>query len=96
MEFRIVLTDEASHNLDEIARTDPRKLLKVYKALGLLQTNLRHPSLHTHEFQSLKGPNGEKVFEAYVESKTPAAYRLFWYHGPEKEQITVFAITPQP
>jgi len=37
---------------------------------GFLETNLRHPSLNTHEFRSLKGPNGEKVFEAYVRKNT--------------------------
>jgi len=34
-----------------------------------METNLRHPSLDTHEFTSLKGP------------KTPCAYRIFWYYG---------------
>jgi hypothetical protein len=45
---------------------------------------------------SLKGPNGEKVFEAYAEQRTPAAYRVFWYYGPSKGIITIFAITSHP
>ena len=45
---------------------------------------------------SLKGPHKEKVFEAYAEQKTPAAYRIFWYYGPEKNQITTISITPHP
>lgn len=49
-----------------------------------IETNLRHPSLNTHEFRSLKGPNGEKVFEAYAQQKTSGAYRVFWYYGPER------------
>jgi len=36
------------------------------------------------------------VFEAYAESKTPAAYRIFWYDGPGKNEITIIAITPHP
>jgi hypothetical protein len=44
----------------------------------------------------LKGPQGEKVFEAYAEQSTPAAYRVFWYYGPEENRITVIAITPHP
>jgi len=44
----------------------------------------------------LKGPNGEKVFEAYAEQKTPAAYRVFWFYGPSRGKITIFAITPHP
>jgi hypothetical protein len=45
---------------------------------------------------SLKGPGGKKVFEAHAEQSTPAAYRVFWCYGPEKNQITIVAITPQP
>jgi hypothetical protein len=48
------------------------------KALGMLEANPRHPGLNTHKFVSIKGPNGEEVFEAYAENKTPAAWRIFW------------------
>ena len=64
--------------------------------LALLETNPRHPGLNTHKFSSLKGPGGEDVFEAYEENKTPAAWRVFWYYGPDKRQITILAITPHP
>jgi hypothetical protein len=68
----------------------------VKKTLTFLAKNPRHNSLQTHEYESLKGPNGEKVFEAYAEQKTPAAYRVFWYYGPAKGVITIVAITPHP
>jgi hypothetical protein len=56
------------------------KILKaVQRTLGLMETNLRHPSLNSHEFESLKGPKGEKVFEVYAQQKTPGAYRILWY-----------------
>ena len=96
MEFRIILTDTAATACVDLGQTDPSKLKKVYKTFGLLQMNPKHPSLQTHEYRSLKGPNGEKVFEAYVESKTPAAFRVFWYYGPERDTITVVAVTPHP
>ncbi len=38
----------------------------------------------------------EKIFEAYAEQATPAAYRIFWYYGPDENQITIIAITPHP
>jgi len=44
----------------------------------------------------LKGPKGEEIFEAYAEQSTPAAYRIFWYYGPELTQITIIAITSHP
>ncbi|MBF0568728.1 MAG: hypothetical protein HQK95_07645 [Nitrospirae bacterium] len=68
----------------------------VKKAIRLLAQNPKHPGLNTHEFTTLKGPNGEKVFVAYAEQSTPAAYRIFWHYGPGKEQITILAITPHP
>jgi hypothetical protein len=80
-------------------KNDPsqRKRYKaVKKTIQLLAENPRHNSLQTHEFLSLKGPNGEKIFEAYAEQKTPAAYRVFWYYGPGKGQITVIAVTSHP
>lgn len=68
----------------------------VKKALCLLAENPRHKSLQTHEFTSLKGPKGKKVFEACAEQATPAAYRIFWYYGPEKDQITILAVAKHP
>jgi hypothetical protein len=68
----------------------------VKEALTFLAMNPRHPSLQTHEYESLNGPNGENVFEAYAQHKTPAAYRIFWYYGPGRHGITVLAITSHP
>jgi plasmid stabilization system protein ParE len=94
----LIFTPQADADLREIENNPAqRDILKaVRKCLGLLETNLRHPSLNTHEFRSLKGSNGEKVFEAYAQQKTPGAYRVFWYYGPERGMITIVAITPHP
>jgi hypothetical protein len=94
--FELIFTPQADSDLREI-ENDPSKkdiLKAVRKTLGFMETNLRHPSLNTHEFSSLKGPIGEKLFEAYVQQKTPVAYRIFWYYGPDRKQITIVAITP--
>jgi hypothetical protein len=53
------------------------------------------------------GPNGEDVWESYVENKTPAGWRAFWCYGPDElghedpsgrtiKIITVVAIAPNP
>ena len=96
--FELIFTPQADSDLREI-ENDPSKkdiLKAVRKTLGFIETNLRHPSLNTHEYTSLKGPRGEKVFEAYAQQQTPAAYRIFWYYGPDRKQITIAAITPHP
>jgi len=98
MQFKLLFTDQASSNYDALEKS--KALLKrfkaVRKALGYLETNPRHPSLNTHKYDSIHGPNSEEVFEAYAENKTPAAYRIFWYYGPNKNEITIVAITPHP
>jgi hypothetical protein len=76
---------------------------QVRKALGYLEIDPHHPSLHTHEFTSLTGANGEKVFEAYAQNNTPGADRIFWCYGPDETKgkrrvpvITILAITRHP
>jgi hypothetical protein len=96
--FELQFTERASNQLDALESDDglAKRLKAVRKALGLLESNPRHPGLNTHKFESIKGPNGEEVFEAYAENKTPAAWRIFWIYGPGRNQITVVAITPHP
>ena len=96
MNFRIQLTESAEQTLEDLAQSDPKKHRKVLKTLALMETNLRHPGLKTHKYDSLVGPNKEEVFEAYVENRTPGAFRIFWYYGPDSGVITVFTITPHP
>jgi hypothetical protein len=70
------------------------------KCVRLMLENPRHPGLKTHEFHSIENPFDKKtkVFEAYVQNRTPGAYRLFWCYGPAPPtgEITIIAITPHP
>ncbi len=102
--FELEWTDKAKETYDLLKGDASRKnrYKAVKKTLKFLARNPRHNSLQTHEYVSLKGPNGEKVFEAYAQQKTPAAYRVFWYYGPDETAedgkripiITILAITP--
>lgn len=71
---------------------------QIKKTLQHLQENPRHPGLETHPYSSLEHPwdSSQKVFEAYIQNRTSAAYRVFWCYGPEKKQITIIAITAHP
>lgn len=105
MNRELHFTPEALCNLEHLEH-DPASrgtLNQVRKTLGLLETNLRHPSLATHRFHSLAGPNGEEVFEAYAQNRTPGAYRVFFMYGPDRTEgsrriavLTIIAITPHP
>ena len=71
---------------------------QVHKTLQLLRNDPKHPGLRTHEYHSLDHPYDPsgKVFEAYVQHRTPGAYRVFWCYGPGRGELTIIAITPHP
>ena len=96
--FTIYLTEQAQADYDALqADAGLKKRAKaVDKTLSFLAENPRHPSLQTHEFTSLSHLFGRKIFEAYAEQNTSAAYRVFWYYGPSRKEITVVAITQHP
>jgi hypothetical protein len=98
MRFRLVFADEARHQLVSIEKNPSLRQVHqaVKKVLGLIETNLRHPSLNTHKFLSISGPAGQTAFEAYAQQRTPGAYRIIWCYGPKKEEITILAIIPHP
>lgn len=79
MIFELVFTEKADSQLSAIERSKDKKIVlkAVRKTLGLMETDLKHPSLQTHEYSSLGGSNGEKVFESYAQNRTPGAYRIF-------------------
>jgi mRNA-degrading endonuclease RelE of RelBE toxin-antitoxin system len=98
MKFDIYLTQTARKVLRQLKK-DSRKnknYKAVKKAIILLSENPRHPGLQTHIYYSIKGPSGEKVFEAYAQQNTPSAYRIFFYYGANEKEITIFAIIPHP
>ena len=61
------------------------RLEQLTKCVRLLLDDPRHPGLQTHEYHSLPHPyrKSEKVFEAYIQHRTSAAYRLFWWPAPK-------------
>lgn len=81
----------------ETASKDEMKLYKkIGKALVLLANDPRYPGLNSHEISSLTARYGQKVWESYLENKTPAAGRIFWTYGPGQGDITIVAIEPHP
>ena len=96
--FELEWTDEAREIYAQL-KASPSQIIRykaVKKTLQYLAANPRHPGLQTHIFLSLEGPNGEKVFEAYAQQRTPAAYRVFWYYGAMRRVIVILTITAHP
>jgi hypothetical protein len=105
MERMLKFTPTANAQLTALEKSPSSAALltQVRKALGFLEINPSHPGLHTHEFTSLTGAKGEKIYEAYAQNDTPGAYRIFWHYGPDEIKgrkrtpvITVVAITRHP
>lgn len=96
--FALFYTDEALRILDDLtAPAHTAKLKKIKKTLRLLRDQgPGYPGLNSHQYSSLTGPNGEVVWESYVENRTPGAWRLWWIYGPEADSITIVTIGPHP
>jgi len=101
--LRFTLTADRQLTALESTPSQAALLAQVRKALSFLEVNPSHPGLHMHEFTSLTGVNGEKLFEAYAQNNTPGAYRIFFHYGPDEIKgnqrvpvITIVAINPHP
>ena len=102
---KILFTPTADAQLSALEKTPSKAALlkQVRKALGFLEIDPHHPGLQTHEFTSLSGAHGEKIFEAYAQNNSPGAYRIFWHCGPDEIEgkkrvsvVTILAITRHP
>lgn len=98
MNFRVLFTSLAKQQLADLSRQSSlgARYKAVLKCLARLEADPRHPGLNTHKYHGLAAPDGLDMFEAYAQNRTPGAYRVFWFYGPTKGDITIYAITPHP
>jgi len=92
---------ETIRRLTDRGKATATTLKKVRKALGLLQENPLYPGLHSHLYQHFPGLEKDKVWDSYVENRTPGAWRIYWMYGPNEMRegadlpvITVLMIGP--
>jgi hypothetical protein len=99
--YKLRYSSQADQALTQL-ESDPGQqatLKKVRKALRFLETNPRHPGLHSHQYESFPVDRDVKVWDSYVENNTPGAWRIFWRYGPDEPGqpvITVLHIGPHP
>lgn len=79
---RLKLTPRAEEQRGWLKGTNARRFKKVTKALRFLKENPAHPGLSAHKWDALKGkaPDGGDMWVAYVENRTPSAWRIFFFH----------------
>ena len=96
--FEIVFSDEALAVLQDLGHKQfSAKQKKVQKALRQLRDfGPSYPALRTHLMQSIRGNNGEPVYQSYVENDTPSAWRIWWQYSESADQIQIVMIGPHP
>lgn len=96
--FDLLWTDQAEEQFLELRRNGPQdKFAKVSKTIEILtKRGPKYPSLHSHKYQSIKGPGGEEVWESYVENRTAGAWRIWWMYGPRPNVITLIMLGKHP
>ena len=80
----------------KLDREETKSYRKLTKALAYLRENPRHNSLAWHEIDALSRKCGFRVFQSYLENRTPAAGRMFWAYGPDRGDITILGVEPHP
>lgn len=102
--YRLRFSRSANATLKALESGGPNeraKLKKVRRALALLEQNPRYPGLNSHQYESFPVDKDVKVWDSYVENRTPSPWRIFWRYGPDEAEIplsviTVLAIGPHP
>jgi hypothetical protein len=104
--FKLRFSPSAAATLKELASGGPNELAKpkkVRRALALLEQDPKYPGLNSHQYESFPVDKHVKVWDSYVENRTPSAWRIFWRYGPDEpgreanlSVITVLAIASHP
>jgi len=100
--YKLRVSRGAAKTLEGLKSGDPNDLAmlkKIRRALARLEENPRHPGLASHLYESFPVDRDVKVWDSYVENRTPSAWRIFWQYGPDDENvqvITILAIGPHP
>ena len=96
MNYSLRYLPPAENTFSQLARKDVTKHRRVVKCLRMLAQDPKYGALNSHKYASKSGPNGEEVWESYVENNSPSAWRVFWHYGPGQGVITVVSDTPPP
>ena len=79
-----------------ISKNDDKLFKLLVKAIQFLASDPKHPGLNSHEIRALSNRFGIKVFQSYLQNKTPSAGRIFWVYGPNRKDITIIGLEPHP
>jgi mRNA-degrading endonuclease YafQ of YafQ-DinJ toxin-antitoxin module len=93
--FRLERTPEFISVLARVKKSDQIKYRKILKTVRLLRDEgPGYPGLESHKYQSLTGPQGEDLWESYVENKTPGAWLLSWCYSKQPDTLILVTVGP--
>ena len=92
----LILAPTVQKVLKGLVKVDRRRFERVRSALDKLAVDPRDPALSNHPVRGAGAVTewGAKQWIAYVETRTPAAWRMVWAYGPSEGEITVTWIGP--
>ncbi len=96
--YKLQITSELKELLKLLSQ-NPAKAGLEYQlkaAITKIAHDPRYKGLNSHKYESLNERYGQEIWESYVQNNTPGAWRLFWFYGPEKDEITLVLATPHP
>ena len=81
---------------DQLSKDEEKLFTLLGKTLKFLRSNPKHPGLNSHEIEVLSNRYRIKVFQSYLENRTPSAGRMYWVYGPNRKEITSVGLEPYP
>lgn len=94
--FTLRFTEEAAGILSDMADANHPKLAKVRRAIARIEADPRQRPLQSHKWKALSAPASADLWESYVDTNTPAAWRIWWCYGPESNEITIVTLGKHP
>ncbi|WP_078281761.1 hypothetical protein [Mycobacteroides franklinii] len=97
--FRVQLTAPVEKKRLKLNKSGDQRLRRdVEKALTWLSDpGPRHPPLRTERYGAFDKHFGEQIFQSNVQTKTPAAWRMWWFYDQSEDRtITVAAMGHHP
>ena len=94
--FRLHLTETIREQIKAVSQ-DPAQAGLEFQLKAAITKLAHHPKfkgLNSHKYDSLNERYGKEVWESYVQNNTPGAWRLFWFYGVGKDEITLVLATP--
>ena len=97
MGYSIDITTDASAIIAKTKKRDQAKSKKIARTLALLaEPGPDYPSLRTHRYENFDKRFGAPIWQSNIETGTPSAWRIWWFHGPKDGTITIVDLGPHP